>query len=371
MKNVLRLTTPLATALLLTSCGTDAASGYSTVAGIDYPSLWFLVVGAVFTGYAILDGFDLGAGAWHLFFRKEESRRIAINAVGPVWDGNEVWLVIGGGTLFAGFPVVYGTLFSAMYIPFMLFLFALIFRAISIEFRSKEPMRWWRQTWDVAYSVSSILLAVLLGVVLGNVLLGMPLDAQYEFSGSWLSFLNPYAILVGITSLALFMMHGAIYLSMKTQGRLFVKVNVLLKRAIIAFVILFIITTLYTLLYIPHLSDDFKSNAALFIVPTLAVLSIANVPRHASKGQYKRAFLFSSITVGLLLITVAIELYPVVLLDSSGLGNDISVYDAAASNKSLGIMLLFVAVGGPLAVSYTAFVYKTFWGKVEMDEFSY
>ncbi|MTB49518.1 cytochrome d ubiquinol oxidase subunit II [Lewinella sp. W8] len=358
-------------AVILTSCGTDADSGYSTIAGIDYPTLWFLVVGAVFTGYAILDGFDLGAGAWHLFFRKEESRRIALNAVGPVWDGNEVWLVIGGGTLFAGFPVVYGTLFSAMYIPFMLFLFALIFRAISIEFRSKEPMRWWRQTWDVAYSVSSILLAVLLGVVLGNVLLGMPLDAQHEFTGSWLSFLNPYALLVGLTSLALFMMHGAIYLSMKTQGRLFVKVNVLLKRAIIAFVILFILTTLYTLLYIPHLSDDFKGNAALFIVPTLAVLSIANVPRHASKQQYKRAFLFSSITVGLLLITVAIELYPTVLLDSSGMGNNISVYDAAASDKSLGIMLLFVAIGGPLAVSYTAFVYKTFWGKVEMDEFSY
>lgn len=371
MISAMRFVAPILLALLFTSCGTDPDSGYSTIAGVDYPSLWFLVVGAVFTGYAVLDGFDLGAGAWHLFFKKEESRRIALNAVGPVWDGNEVWLVIGGGTLFAGFPVVYGTLFSAMYIPFMLFLFALIFRAISIEFRSKEPMRWWRQTWDIAYSVSSSLLAILLGVVLGNVLLGMPLDRHYEFTGSWLSFLNPYAFLVGITSLSLFMMHGAIYLSMKTQGRLFVRVNMLLKRAIIAFVLLFVLTTVYTLLYIPHLSDDFRENAALFIVPTLAVLSIANVPRHASKGQYKRAFLFSSITVGLLLITVAIELYPVVLLDSSGQGNDITVYDAAASDKSLGIMLLFVAIGGPLAVSYTAFVYKTFWGKVKMDEFSY
>ncbi|MBC6992940.1 cytochrome d ubiquinol oxidase subunit II [Neolewinella lacunae] len=356
---------------LFQACGTDAASGYSTVAGIDYPTLWFLVVGAVFTGYGILDGFDLGAGAWHLFFRKEESRRIALNAVGPVWDGNEVWLVIGGGTLFAGFPVVYASLFSAMYIPLMLFLFALIFRAISIEFRSKEPMPWWRQLWDVSYSVSSALLALLLGVVLGNVLLGMPLDANHEFTGSWLSFLNPYALLVGVTTLALFMMHGAIYLTMKTEGRLFAKVNQLLQRSIIAFIILFILTTLYTLLYIPHLSDDFRSNASLFIIPALAVLSIANIPRLVTKRKYLSAFLFSALTVGLLLITVAIELYPIILLDSSGVGNSITVYNGVASNKSLGIMLTFVLIGGPLAVGYTAFVYKTFWGKVKMDEHSY
>lgn len=360
-----------ALAVLLSSCGTDETTGYSTLLGIDYPTLWFLVVGAVFTGYAILDGFDLGAGAWHLFFRKEESRRIALNAVGPVWDGNEVWLVIGGGTLFAGFPVVYGSLFSAMYIPFMLFLFALIFRAISIEFRSKEPMAWWRKMWDVSYSLASTLLAVLLGVVLGNVLQGMPLDENYEHTGSWLAFLNPYAILVGITSLALFMMHGAIYLTMKTEGRLFAKVNRLLQRSIIAFVILFVILSLYTLLYIPHLSDGFKERPWLFFVPVLAVLAIANIPRLVTKRKYLPAFIFSAITVGLLLITVAIELYPTIIIDSSGAGNDITVYNGVASNKSLGIMLTFVAIGGPLAVSYTAFVYRTFWGKVELDEHSY
>ena len=355
----------------LSACGTDVESGYSEFAGIDYPTLWYLVVGAVFTGYGILDGFDLGAGAWHLFFRKEQSRRIALNAVGPVWDGNEVWLVIGGGTLFAGFPVVYGSLFSAMYVPLMLFLFMLIFRAISIEFRSKEEMKWWRRMWDISYSVSSAVLAFLLGVVLGNVLLGMPLDDNYEFSGSWLSFLNPYAILVGITTLALFMMHGAIYLTMKTEDRLFAKVHYLLTRSIIAFVALFIILTLYTLLYVPHLSDGLKDNVALFGVPLLSVLAIANIPRLVRKRKYLKAFVFSSLTVGLLLITVALELYPVIILDSSGAGNDITVYNGVASNKSLGIMLTFVAVGGPLAVGYTAFVYKTFWGKVRLDEHSY
>lgn len=342
-----------------------------TFLGIDYPTLWFLVVGGLFSGYAILDGFDLGAGALHLFFRKEESRRIALNAIGPVWDGNEVWLVIGGGALFAGFPVLYASLFSGMYIPFMLFLFFLIFRAVSIEFRGKEPMRWWRRTWDVSYSVASIMLAFLLGVVLGNVLLGMDIGPNYEYQGHWLEFLNPYALLVGVVTLALFSMHGAIYLIMKTEGRLYEKVARLLQRAIVFFVVSFLIMTLYTLLYIPHLSDQFKQSPALFIVPLLAFLSIANIPRLASKQRYRQAFFFSALTVSLLLVIVAVELYPVLLISTLDEAYNITVYNAAASDKSLGIMLTFAAIGTPLVLSYTAFVFWTFRGKVELDETSY
>ncbi|MEZ4983486.1 MAG: cytochrome d ubiquinol oxidase subunit II [Saprospiraceae bacterium] len=343
----------------------------ATFIGIDYPTLWFLVVGGVFSGYAILDGFDLGAGAWHLFFRKEQSRRIALNAVGPVWDGNEVWLVIGGGALFAGFPHVYATLFSAMYIPFMLFLLVLILRAVSIEFRSKEPMAWWRQLWDVLYSGSSALLAILLGVVLGNVLQGMPLGADKEFQGSWLLFLNPYALLVGLTALALFMMHGAIYLLMKTEGKLYDRLIVLFKKSMIAFFVLFGVVTLYTLIYIPHLSDDFKRTPALFVVPLLAFLSIANIPRLANKRKFHHAFFFSALSMALLMILVAIELYPTLLISTLNPAWSIDVYNAAASEKSLGIMLVIAAIGGPLVAAYTFFVYKTFAGKVELDETSY
>jgi cytochrome d ubiquinol oxidase subunit II len=343
----------------------------STFLGMDYPTWWFLLVGGVFSGYAILDGFDLGAGAWHLFFKKENSRRIALNAVGPVWDGNEVWLVIGGGALFAGFPVVYATMFSAMYIPFMLFLAFLIFRAVSIEFRSKEKMDWWRKTWDISYSVSSIMLALLLGVVLGNVLQGAAIGEDLEFQGSWLEFINPYALMVGFTTLALFMMHGAIYLLMKTEGKLYEKLTVLLKRGIIFFIVMFSITTLYTLIYIPHLSDDFKSNPALFVLPVLAFLSIANIPRLASKRKFRQAFIFSSLTVAFLLILVAIELYPVLILSTIDPAYDITIYNAASSEKSLGIMLIIAAIGGPLVAAYTIFVYKTFSGKVELDETSY
>ena len=342
-----------------------------TFLGIDYPTLWYLVVGAVFSGYAILDGFDLGAGAWHLFLRKEKSRRIALNAVGPVWDGNEVWLVIGGGALFAGFPVFYASLFSGMYIPFMLFLAFLIFRAISIEFRSKEKMKWWRKTWDISYSVSSIMLALLSGIVLGNVLKGMPLGPDYEFTGNWLSFINPYAVSVGVTTLSLFMIHGAIYLTMKTSGKLFYKATRFVNRSIVFFLIAFAVTTVFTLIELRHLKTRFDDNPILYVVPVLSFLCIANIPRLVSKRKYIGAFIFSALTMSFLLILVAIQLYPILLYSTDPNANHLTIYDAAASQKSLGIMLTFAAVGVPLVLSYTFFVYKTFWGKVEMDEMSY
>ncbi|MEM1136568.1 MAG: cytochrome d ubiquinol oxidase subunit II [Bacteroidota bacterium] len=343
-----------------------------TLLGLDYPTWWFLVVGGLFSGYAILDGFDFGAGAWHLFFQKEQSRRIALNAIGPVWDGNEVWLVIGGGALFAGFPVLYATLFSSMYIPFMLFLVFIIFRAISIEFRGKEEMAWWKKTWDIGYSVSSIMLAFLLGVVLGNVLQGIAIGENYLYKGSgFFEFLNLYSLMTGVTTVALFMSHGAIYLLLKTEGRLFAKLTFLLKKGMIFFMVSFGITSLYTLLYIPHMSDNYKSNPALFVIPLLAFLSIANVPRLASKKKYKEAFIFSCITISLLLILVAVELYPVLLLSTIDPMYNIDIYNAASSQKSLSIMLLFVVIGGPLVLGYTIFVYRTFRGKVRLDETSY
>lgn len=343
-----------------------------TFLGIDYPTLWFLVVGGLFSGYAILDGFDFGAGAWHLFFKKEVNRRIALNAIGPVWDGNEVWLVIGGGALFAGFPVMYATFFSSMYIPFMLFLVFIIFRAIAIEFRSKEPMKWWRQTWDVCYSISSIMLAFLLGVVLGNVIQGIQVGPDYNYQGAgFFEFLNPYALITGVTTLSLFMTHGAIYLLLKTEGRLYAKLKLLLRRGIIFFMVSFTVMSIYTVLFIPHLTDDFKDKPILFIVPVLTFLCVANVPRLANKKKFGTAFLFTSMTISLLLIQVAIEVYPILLFSTVDEAYTIDIYNAAASDKSLGLMLVFVAIGVPLVMSYTYFVYRTFRGKVELDEMSY
>lgn len=343
-----------------------------TFLGIDYPTLWYLIIGGLFSGYSILDGFDFGAGSLHLFLRKEESRRIALNAIGPVWDGNEVWLVIGGGALFAGFPIMYATLLSAMYTPFILFLLFIILRAISIEFRSKEKMLWWRKMWDIVYSISSIMLAFLLGVVLGNVLQGLPIGKDFEYQGgTFFDFLNPYALMVGFTTLSLFMAHGAIYLLMKTEGRLYTRLTLLLKNAMIFFIVSYGLTTLYSLIYIPQLSDMFKNHPVLFVVPVLAFLSIFNVPRLAAKRKFKMAFLFSTLTIAFLFMILAIELYPTLLISTINPAYNITIYNAASSQKSLGIMLIIVAIGTPLVLGYTVFVYSTFKGKVKIDETSY
>ena len=169
---------------------------------LDLNTVWFMLIGVLFTGYAMLDGFDLGVGALHLFAKKDEERRIMLNAIGPVWDGNEVWLVTGGGALFAAFPNVYATVFSGFYFAFVLLLVALIFRAVAIEFRSKQPMRWWRQMWDVGFSLGSLLSSFLIGVAMGNIAWGVPIDARGEYAGTFWTLMRPYPVLLGVTTVS-------------------------------------------------------------------------------------------------------------------------------------------------------------------------
>lgn len=261
-----------------------------TFLNIELGTWMFLVIGAVFSGYAILDGFDLGAGTVHLFLKKEESRRIALNAIGPVWDGNEVWLVIGGGTLFAGFPKVYATLLSAFYVPFMLFLVMLILRAIAIEFRSKEPMLWWRKLWDITYSVSSTLVGFTLGVVLGNVVLGIEIDGNMIYKGGFLDVFNPYALLTGLTVVTLFALHGSVYLVMKTRDTLADKLVYISKIAGMLFTICYLLLSLATLLYVPHVLDEFKETPVLFLIPVITLLLLLNERRLLMKKKYWLAF---------------------------------------------------------------------------------
>ncbi len=339
--------------------------------GIDYATWWFLVLGAVLTGYAVLDGFDLGAGMLHLFLRKENSRRIALNAIGPVWDGNEVWLVIAGGALFAGFPVAYAAIFSAFYVPFMVFIVGLIFRAIAIEFRSKEPWVWWRRLWDRVYFASCTVVTFSLGLMLGNVALGMPLNEHREFTGHWLSFFHPFALLVALTTMALFSMHGAIFLALKTEGRLFSKITLLARRFTIFFIVFFGITTLYTLLYIPHLSDRIRAHPSLFFLPLSMLLVVANIPRQLAKGRYGWAFVNSALTVALLLITVAVEIYPHLVYAPNNPDYSITVNNAASSATTMRLLLTIALIGTPLVAVYTGFVFWTFKGKVRLDDTSY
>ncbi|HVO74956.1 MAG TPA: cytochrome d ubiquinol oxidase subunit II, partial [Ignavibacteriaceae bacterium] len=261
---------------------------------MDLNTIWFILIGVLLTGYAILDGFDLGVGSLHLLVKKDSERRTLINSIGPVWDGNEVWLVTGGGALFAAFPEVYATVFSGFYTAFIILIFVLIFRAVAIEFRSKQEAKWWRQMWDILFSVSSIFIAFLAGVALGNIVTGVPVGSDKEFAGNFFGLIKPYTVLVGITTVALFMMHGAIYLVMKTEGEIQAEVKRWVNNTIIFFVICYVSTTMATLIYYPHMTRHFKSEPFLFILALLNMLAIANIPREIYHGREFRAFLSSS-----------------------------------------------------------------------------
>ncbi len=337
----------------------------------DLNTIWFILIGVLFTGYAILDGFDLGVGALHLFTKTDVERRTFLNSIGPVWDGNEVWLVTAGGALFAAFPEVYATAFSGFYLALMLLLFCLIFRAVAIEFRSKQEMLWWRRLWDVSFTVSSVVASLLIGVALGNIAIGIPLDANHEYIGTFLGMLNPYSILVGITTLALFMMHGAIYVVMKTEGGLHDKVRGWINNTIIFFIICYATTTMATLLYVPQMADVIKQHPILFIVPLLNMLAIANIPREIYHGRDWRAFLSSSCAILFLLALFGIGMFPNMIFSNPNPANSLNIYNAASSPKTLRIMLIIAALGVPAVLAYTASIYWIFRGKVKIDSSSY
>ncbi len=338
---------------------------------MDLHVLWFGLIGVLFTGYAMLDGFDFGVGTLHLLHRTDEDRRIALNAIGPVWDGNEVWLVTGGGALFAAFPEVYATVFSGLYLPFILLLCALIFRGVAIEFRSKQPMRWWRQFWDVSFCVGSLLASFLFGVALGNMVRGIPLDARHEFAGTLRDLLHPYALGMGVTTVALFAMHGAIYLAMKTEGELQQRVRGWINRCIIAFILCHSILSLATLLYLPHMTESIKHQPFFFPLVVLVILAIANIPRAIHLGRDFQAFLSSGATMALLMMLFGLGIFPNMVYSQPDAANSLTAYNGASSEKTLGIMLVIALTGLPVVLTYTACVYWIFRGKVKLTDASY
>lgn len=338
---------------------------------LDLNIIWFALVGFLFTGYAILDGFDLGIGTLHLFTKTDQERRIMINSIGPVWDGNEVWLVTGGGVLFAAFPEAYATVFSGFYLAFMLLLCSLIFRAVAIEFRSKMPMAWWRKMWDVSFSAGSILSAFLIGITVGNLVRGIPLDIHHEYSGTFWELINPYAIAVGITTVALFMMHGAIFGILKTEGSIRNKLLSWVNKTIIFFVISYITITMATLLFIPHFTEHIRNNPWLFIIAIANMLAIANIPREINSKCYWRAFLSSSAAITALLALFGLGLFPHLVYSNPFPEHSLTIYNAASSTMTLKIMLIMVGIGMPLVLGYTVSIYWIFRGKVQLDENSY
>ncbi len=334
--------------------------------------LWYWVIGLAVTLYVVLDGFDLGVGMLHLFTKKDADRRIFLNAIGPIWDGNELWLVIVGGALFAGFPNAYATLFSSFYNLCMAFLAALIFRTVAIEFRSKRESKAWRQSWDVLFSLASYFLAFGLGVVLGNLIEGIPIDQSGEFSGSFASFLRPYPILVGLFSISLFMVHGALFLLLKTEGILFEKVRTLSYRLSFCFLLLYLATSAATLYHAPHMVHRMLGSPAWFALPILAFFAIGATLALIVKQKSAWAFITSALSILLLFSLYGVGSYPNLARSSIDPEKwSITLFNAASSTLTLQVLLLIVLMGIPLVLGYGFFVYRTFRGKVKIGPTSY
>jgi cytochrome d ubiquinol oxidase subunit II len=337
---------------------------------MDLNLIWFLLVGVLIIGYAILDGFDLGVGIIHLFTKGENEKRVNLNAIGPVWDGNEVWLLTGGGALFAAFPIVYATAFSAFYLAFILLLAALIFRAVSFEFRKyAEPEQ--KKIWDIAFGIGSLLPALLYGVAIGNVLRGLPIDSTGVFRGDFLGLLNPYAIVVGLVSLSMFLMHGAIYLSMKSEGKQREKAIGIATTVWIAFVALYCIATFLTFFSASYLFATILHNPLFWVLLVALLVAIIYIPVGLKAGKSGYAFIASSVMIAVMILLAALSLLPKLLPSSIDLAYSLTIYNASSTPRTLLTMLVIALIGMPIVIGYTIFVYRVFKGKVVLGEDSY
>jgi len=335
--------------------------------------LWFVLFVAIIGGYLVLDGFDLGVGMLHPFAAKEDrERRIVLNSIGPIWDGNEVWLVVGGGVLFAAFPVVYAALFSGFYWALMLVLIALILRTVAIEFRGKRESSRWRGLWDSVFSLASFGLALLLGVAFGNVISGVPLDQNGEVQlGSLLDALHPFALFLGATTIAMLLMHGSLYLTVKTEGDLQARV----RRWVPWFIGLFTVMAAASAVWIAvsdyGVTDTYTDDVWTLVFPLAALVAYVVMFAMVRRGRDVTAFFASSAVLFLSLATISTGLYPNMLKSSTNPAYSMTVSNASASSYTLTVMLVVAIVGIPFVLLYTAGVQYLFSGKVKLTESSY
>ena len=293
--------------------------------------VWFVLFVIIIAGYLVMDGFDLGVGILHPFLAKtDHERRVSLNSIGPVWDGNEVWLVLGGGALFAAFPLVYASLFSGFYTAMMLVLLVLILRTVAIEFRSKRPSASWRGFWDLLFFGSSFGIALLLGITFGNIMQGVPLDAAGDIRVSLLSLLNPYALLVGLTTILMLATHGAIYLSMKVEGEHLQRVKRWIPRLMIGFFVLNTAVVALTIFLHERIADRYLAQPLWAIFPALALASVLLAGWMVDRARYMVAFLLSSTMIAGLLFSSAIGLYPNLLISTLDEAYSQTIFNAAS-----------------------------------------
>jgi cytochrome d ubiquinol oxidase subunit II len=334
--------------------------------------IWFILFIVIVGGYLILDGFDMGVGILHLVAaRTDGERRALLNSIGPVWDGNEVWLILGGGVLFAIFPFAYASLFSGLYLAFMLVLVVLIFRTVTFEFRSQQTSPTWRTIWDWSFSLSSLLLALLLGVAFGAVVSGLPLGADQEITTNLIELLTPFNLLVGVTTVAMFAMHGAIYLIMKTEGDLQARIRRFLPYLMGLFVLLNTLMVILSVALDLPFTERYLEQFWPVIFPAAALGAMAAVWYLVQQARFFYAFIASSVMILLLLVAGGIGMHPNLLISTIDQAYNLTIFNAASEEPTLIVALIIALIGMPFVLLYTAGVYYIFRGKVRVDNTSY
>jgi cytochrome d ubiquinol oxidase subunit II len=336
--------------------------------------LWFILLGVLLAGYAILDGFDLGVGIVHLGAKSDHERRIFMNSIGPLWDGNEVWLVTFGGALFAAFHDAYATAFSAFYLAFWLLLAALIGRAVSMEFRSKMESPGWRRFFDYCFFGASTLATLLFGVAVGSTMSGLQIGGDMEYKGTFFDLLGIFPVLTGLFAVSMFAMHGSIYLYLKTEGELQQRIRGWMWTTFGLFLIMYLFTTVFALVNVPIARTNFEHYPWCWLVVLLNILAIANIPRAIHLNRPAQAFISSCCSIAAFVFLFGVALFPNLLvstLSTPELNFNINIVNAASSPKTLLIMAIIAAAGMPFVLTYTGIIYWTFRGKVEIGKFSY
>ncbi|WP_433349271.1 cytochrome d ubiquinol oxidase subunit II [Microtetraspora malaysiensis] len=320
---------------------------------MELTTVWFVLIGVLWTGYFVLEGFDFGVGVLlPILGRDNVDRRIMINAIGPVWDGNEVWLLVAGGATFAAFPEWYATLFSGFYLPLLLILLALIIRGVAFEFRGKHDSDRWRRGWDQAIFWGSLLPAFLWGVAFGNIVAGVPINAQHIYTGNLFTLLNPYALLGGLVTLGLFLLHGAVFLSLKTGGDLRARARALALRispAVVAVAAAFLVIT-----QIMH------GKPLTWATTALAAGALIGGVVAALRGREGWAFTGTAITIVLATATLFLDLWPNVMPSSTSPLYSLTVTNAASSPYTLTVMTWVAAIFTPVVLGYQAWTYWVF-----------
>jgi cytochrome bd ubiquinol oxidase subunit II len=333
--------------------------------------IWFVLLGVLFAGYAMLDGFDLGVGTLYPFLGKSEAdKSVMRKSIGPVWDGNEVWLLTAGGALFAAFPPVYATVFSGFYLALMLVLFALIFRAVSFEFHAHDKA--WGGVWDWAFFGGSALPSLLFGVAVGNIVLGIPLDADGEFGGNFFTLLgfhngfNPFQLLVGVLGLVLILTQGASWLALKASGDLYDRTVKLRSTLAWAFTACAVIVTAATALFAKEAFAKVVGAPVGWLFVALLIASIAYGRIAGNAGKDRAAWYAISVSALSLVGIWAASIFPN-LVPTLGPGASLDITNSASSAYTLTVMLIIAVIGVPLVLYYFFVVYRAFKGKVAVD----